>query len=80
MTRRYRQLSFYTRPLQVTTVLERENAVTNGGRGSSVVRDIITYLRREQPEMAERLWDVDRDKVRQYEKLYALALAVGFEV
>ncbi len=79
MTRRYRRPSYYDRPQQVAVELERENEVTNNGRGSTTVRSIVHYLRRGEAELAERVWDTDRDKVRQYNKLYDLAVRLGFE-
>ena len=59
-------------------LLEAENAVTNGGRGSSVVRSMIDYLRRDQPDLARVVWDTDRDKIRQYPELYRLCLHLGY--
>lgn len=59
--------------------LRKENAVTNNGRGSSVIRNMLIYLDRSEPTAARIVWETDKDKVRQYPKLYALAVRLGFE-
>ena len=66
-------------PEQIATELEKENAVTNKGQGSNTVLHMITFLRRNQPDTARIVWDTDRDKIRQYEKLYKLCLKLGYE-
>ena len=57
--------------------LEALNAVTNGGRGSSVCRGVIQDLRANNPNGAVALAELDFDKVRQYPEMAALFKEVG---
>lgn len=57
--------------------LEALNAVTNGGRGSSVCRSVIQDLKSNNVKGAIALAELDFDKVRQYPEMAALFKEVG---
>jgi hypothetical protein len=64
-------------PAAVADQLEKLNAVTNDGRGSSVCTSVIMLLRRNDVPGAVSHASLDYDKVWQYPPLAALFEEVG---
>jgi hypothetical protein len=56
------------------------NAVINNGRGSSVVRSIISELERGNYDGAAQVATIDSDKVRQYPEMFDLLHSLGYQV
>jgi hypothetical protein len=56
------------------------NEVINDGRGSSVVRSIISELERGNYDGAAQVATIDSDKVRQYPEMFDLLLSLGYQV
>ncbi len=49
--------------------LVAEQAKVNDGRGSVCARTIATYIMRGEIDDARQVWEIDRDKIRQYPAL-----------
>jgi hypothetical protein len=56
------------------------NEVINDGRGSSVVRSMISELERGNYDGAAQVATIDSDKVRQYPEMFDLLLSLGYQV